>query len=134
LLPVVAKVVQEPSPWANSSRLRSKAERLAEGLTRLRASWREAVRPRRNSAADLILNLLGRAPVLTAATAAALVERSTVATGKAIDQLVAAGVLEQVTVGKRNRAYEAPAVFGLLTDYERALASPAGDTLAHSGG
>ena len=74
--------------------------------------------------------MLGRAPVLTTGTAAALVERSTVATGKAIDQLVAAGVLQQVTVGKRNRAYEAPDVFGLLVGYERALASPTGNTLS----
>jgi len=108
----------------------AEAEHLAAGLAELQANWREAVRPRRNSAADLLLRLLGRAPVLTAGIAAALVDRSTVATGKAIDQLVAAGVLQQVTVGKRNRAYEAPDVFALLVDYERALASPTGDPLS----
>ena len=108
----------------------AEAERLAAGLGRLQAAWREAAKPRRNRAADLLLHVLGRAPVLTASTAAAaLVGRSTVATAKAIDQLVAAGVLQQVTVGRRNRAYEASAVFDLLVDHERALASPTGDTL-----
>jgi Fic family protein len=108
----------------------AEAERLADGLGGLQAAWREAVKPRRNSAADLLLQTLGRAPVLTASTAAAIVHRSSVATGKAIDQLVAAGVLQQITVGRRNRAYEAPGVFDLLVDHERAVASPSGDTLS----
>ena len=104
------------------------AERLASELEQLRGSWRERVRPRRNSAADLLVDVLVRAPVVTAATAAALVGRSTVATGNAIDQLVEAGVLQQTTMGRRNRAFEAPEVFDLLLDYERTLASPTGDT------
>jgi Fic family protein len=105
------------------------AERLATDLEQLRTHWHARVRPRRNSAAELLLDVLVRAPVVTAATAATLVERSTVAAGNAIDQLVAAGVLTQTTVGKRNRAFEALEVFDLLVDYERALASPSGDTL-----
>jgi hypothetical protein len=37
-------------------------------------------------------------------------------------------VLRQVTVGRRNRAFEAPDVMDAFTDLERQLASPAGDT------
>jgi Fic family protein len=106
------------------------AEQLATDLEQLRGRWRERVQPRRNSAAELLLEVLVRAPVVTAGTAATLVGRSTVAAGKAIDQLVAAGVLNQTTVGRRNRAFEAVEVFDLLVGYERALASPTGDTLA----
>ena len=104
------------------------AEQLASNLDQLRARWRERVRPRRNSAADLLLDVLVQAPVVTAATAATLVGRSTVAAGNAIDQLVEAGVLTQTTVGRRNRAFEALEIFDLLVDYERSLASPTGDT------
>lgn len=115
-----------------TSRACQQAEQLATDLGQLRAFWRERVRPRRNSAAELLLDVLVRAPVVTAGTAAALVRRSTVAAGNAIDQLVDAGVLTQTTVGKRNRAFEALEVFDLLVDYERALASPTGDTLTEA--
>lgn len=104
------------------------AERLATELERLQVKWREQVRPRRNSTADLLLRVIARAPVVTTATAAALVNRSNVAANNAIDQLVAAGVLMQTTVGRRIRAFEAPEVFDLLVDYERAVASPTGNT------
>lgn len=55
------------------------------------------------------------------AIAAALVSRGTVAANNAIDQLAAAGVLTQTTVGRRNRAFEAPEVSDLLVDHERAV-------------
>ena len=45
-----------------------------------------------------------------------------------IARLVEAKVLAQTTVGKRNRAFEAPEVIDAFTDLERQLASPAGDT------
>ncbi|HET7530654.1 MAG TPA: hypothetical protein VFJ98_06805, partial [Mycobacteriales bacterium] len=46
----------------------------------------------------------------------------------AVGQLVDAGVLRQVTIGKRNRAYEAPDIIAAFSDLERQLASPEGDT------
>jgi hypothetical protein len=39
-------------------------------------------------------------------------------------------VLSQTTVGKRNRAFEAPEVIRTFTALERQLASPSGDTRA----
>jgi hypothetical protein len=40
-----------------------------------------------------------------------------------------ADVVRQVTIGRRNRAYEVVGLFEAMTAYERILASPAGDTL-----
>ena len=34
------------------------------------------------------------------------------------------GLLSQITVGRRNRAFEAPAIVNAFTDLERQLASP----------
>ena len=42
--------------------------------------------------------------------------------------LVEAGILKQVTVGRRNRAFEAPELIEAFTALERQLASPEGDT------
>jgi hypothetical protein len=48
-------------------------------------------------------------------------------------RLTEAGVLSQVTVGKRNRAFEATEVINAFTDLERQLASPGGDTRSPAG-
>ena len=84
---------------------------------------------RRGSAADLLLRALPGAPLLTANTASDLIGRSFQATSQAIDRLVEAGILRQVTVGRRNRAFEAPELIAAFTALERQLASPEGDTL-----
>ena len=42
--------------------------------------------------------------------------------------MVEAGILQQVTRGRRNRAFEAPDAIDAFTDLERQLASPVGDT------
>ena len=39
-----------------------------------------------------------------------------------------AGILVQVSVGRRNRAFEAPELIAAFTALERRLASPEGDT------
>lgn len=101
-----------------------------ERVRALRSSWRERVAPlRRDSAVDRLIEALPAAPVLTTATAADLIGRSFQAASQAINRLVAAGVLTQVTVGRRNRAFEAPELIEAFTALERQLASPDGDTL-----
>jgi hypothetical protein len=80
------------------------------------------------SSADLILRSLPGMPVMTANSAAALIGRSFPAANSAIAQLVDAGILKQVNVGRRNRAFEAAEIIAAFTDLERQLASPAGDT------
>ena len=100
-----------------------------ERVGALQASWRERIGPaRRGSSVHLLIDALPAAPVLTTATAAELIGRSVQATGQAVERLVAAGVLKQVTVGKRNRAFEAPELIEAFTALERQLASPEGDT------
>ena len=95
----------------------------------LQSSWRERVgHTRRDSAVHLLIDALPGAPMLTASTAAKLIERSFQAASQAIDRLVSAGILVQVNVGRRNRAFEAPELIEAFTALERRLASPAGDT------
>ena len=105
------------------------ADRFEERVRALLDSWHEQVGPmRRDSAARLLIDALPAAPVLTTSTAAALIGRSFQATSQAMNRLVDAGVLTQITVGRRNRAFEAPELIDAFTALERQLASPEGDT------
>jgi Fic family protein len=95
----------------------------------IETEWRERLgRVRARSAADLLLGLLVGAPVVTVNSAAALIGRSFIQTNEAVERLVEAGILKQVTVGRRNRAFEASDIIEAFTALERQLASPAGDT------
>jgi Fic family protein len=95
----------------------------------IEAEWRERLgRVRARSSADLLLRVLVGAPVVTVNSAAALIGRSFVHTNEAIQRLAEAGILRQVTVGRRNRAFEAPEIIDAFTALERQLASPEGDT------
>jgi len=95
----------------------------------LQAAWRARLgRVRAGSATDLLVRLLPGAPIVTAQSAAGLAGRSFKAANDAIARLVDAGILRQVSVGRRNRAFEAPEVIEEFTALERQLASPGGDT------
>jgi hypothetical protein len=76
----------------------------------------------------LLLRALPGAPILTVKASAELICRSFPQVNEAMAELVEAGVLSQVTVGRRNRALEAKELINAFTDLERQLASPAGDT------
>ena len=96
-------------------------------------SWRARVLEkvgalRTDAAAWVLLDCLAAAPLLTARTAVQLTGRSPRAIDGAIAQLVRAGVLKQVGGRQRYRLFEATGVFDIITETERALASPAGDT------
>lgn len=96
---------------------------------RTEAQWRAQLgKVRAGSAVDLLLRALVGAPVVTVNSAAELTGRSFVQTNQAIARLVGVGIVHQVTVGRRNRAFEAPAIIDAFADLERQLASPAGDT------
>jgi len=95
----------------------------------LGAAWRERLGSvRANSATDLLLRALPGAPILTVRSAADLISRSLRATNEAIARLSEAEVLTQVTVGRRNRAFEARELIDAFTDLGRQLAGPRGDT------
>lgn len=105
------------------------ASRFEAQVRALQETWKTRIGPvRRDSTALRLIALLPATPVLTSATAASLVGRSFQATSQAIDRLVEAGILVQVTVGRRNRAFEAPELIDAFTALERQLASPGGDT------
>lgn len=100
-------------------------ERAAE----LELEWRERLGSvRANSGTDILLRILPGAPILTADSAAMLLGRTYKPAAAAIERLVEVGILRQVNVGRRNRAFEAPEVIAAFTALERQLASPEGNT------
>jgi Fic family protein len=102
-----------------------------ERVRQIQNEWRIRLGSvRANSAADLLVKSIVGAPVLTVSGAAALIGRSYPQTNAAIERLVSAGILTQASVGRRNRAFEAPDIINAFTDLERQLASPDGDTRA----
>lgn len=94
----------------------------------LRSSWRQRVGTvRRDSAALLLIEALPAAPVLTVATAAELIGRSFQAASQGIQRLMEAGILVQVNVGRRNRAFESPELIEAFNSLEERLSSPPSD-------
>jgi Fic family protein len=95
----------------------------------LQVSWRNRlVTVRARSATDALIRILPGTPIITVSSAADLTGRSFKAANDGIARLVEAGILRQISVGRRNRAFEAPEVIEEFTALERQLASPAGDT------
>lgn len=98
-------------------------------IDELRSGWRTRLGPiRAGSATQLLVDAIPGAPVLTVGGAARLIGRSLPATNGAITRLVDAGILKQITLGRRNRAFEAADVIDAFAQLERRLASPAADT------
>ncbi len=98
-------------------------------VARLEEDWRESLgRVREGSAVDLLLRALPGMPLFTVPGVAELIDRSYIVANEAVARLLDAGVIKQVSMGRRNRAFEAHEVVAAFTDLERRLASPAGDT------
>ncbi len=103
-----------------------RAEQLAEEIRKLQEIWSaKAGSPRAHSAAAAIIDLLPAHPLMTVATAQELTSRSKQAANEGVAALERAGVLKQITVGKRNRAWEAQGLFDLVNSSEHALATSA---------
>ncbi len=73
------------------------------------------------SATALLLAALPSAPVLSVGTAAELIGRTYQAANEAVSRLVEANVLRPVTIGKRNRAFEATELIDALAELEAEL-------------
>jgi len=100
-------------------------------VQKVQVRWRSQLgRVRAGSAAELLVERLPGAPVVTVRTAADLIDRSYQQTNEAIRRLEDAGILTRTTVGRRNRAFEARAILGAFNDLERQLASPQGNPRA----
>jgi Fic family protein len=98
-------------------------------VVEIQTSWRLRVgRIRQHSAIDRLIQTLPGAPLLTVSHGSELIGRSFQQTNEAISRLVDAGILTQVSIGRRNRAFEAPEIIDGFMDLERQLASPTGDT------
>jgi Fic family protein len=105
------------------------AQAFEQRIEALEGIWRGRLgRVRAKSAFEFWRRGAPGAPVLTVASAARLIGRSTQATNEAITRLVGAKILSQTTVGRRNRAFEAAELIRAFTDLQRRLASPSGDT------
>lgn len=97
-------------------------------LEQVQQDWRTHARPRTGSAADRLLPQLIANPVVTADDVIRLTRASRSAAFAAIDSLTAADVIRPVGDQQRYRMFEAPQVFDVLTDYERAAATESGNT------
>jgi Fic family protein len=105
------------------------AELYETRVDELKRAWKERLGTvRAGSAVDALVDTLPGSPVITVQTAASLTGRSAQAVNEAIPRLLEAGILRQTTVGRRNRAFEAPELVDSFADLERRLASPEGDT------
>lgn len=87
---------------------------LVADLEQVRAVWIGRIVARQDSAVYRLADVLLRQPMIDGATAAAELGVSQVNAQVAIDRLVATGILEQVTAGRRNRIWEARDVVNAL--------------------
>jgi Fic family protein len=100
----------------------TEAERLAEEIESQEQEWLErAGRPRRDSAARLLIAALPEQPVLSSADAQRLTGRSHVSANKALEQLEAAGILRRLNQRKWGRVWECDELLDLVEDFERAV-------------
>lgn len=104
-----------------------------ERVANIQQDWRSAIGTiRKGAAVELLIGALPGAPVVSVSSAASLIGRSFQATNEAMIRLEAAGVVHQVNVGRRNRAFEATAIIDAFTALERQLASPERDRTSGS--
>jgi len=103
-----------------------------ERAEQIQLEWRTRLAVRANSATDLLLRALPGAPIVTVNSASSVIGRSYRAANEGVANLSEAGILSQVSVGRRNRVFEAREMIDSFADLERQLASPEGDTLASS--
>ena len=95
-----------------------------ERCREIEESWRACMgRVRAGSSADLLLRLLPGTPIVSVKSAMGALGRSKPQVNAAVARLEEAGILKQVTVGRRNRAFEARDVIDAFADLERQLTS-----------
>lgn len=103
------------------------AERLYASISALQDRWRkQAGNPRRDSAAARIVEELPGNPLIDGKTARRIAGTSDESARLALRRLEDAGVIEQVSVGRRNRVWEATEVYETVDRFELALATPGG--------
>jgi Fic family protein len=90
-----------------------------ERIRRIQGNWRSRLgRVRHASAVDLLIGALPGAPIVTVNSAAQLIGRSFERTNEGIRRLTDADILQPLTVGRRDRAFEAKDVIDAFADLE----------------
>lgn len=92
------------------SRAIEEAERLFLAVGTMQDNWQTRVGARSDSASTMLIDSLLGIPVFTVNSASAYLDRSFKRVTVAAEELMAAGVIKQITQGKRNRVFECPAV------------------------
>lgn len=92
---------------------------LVADLADVRERWGGALTARRGTAAWAVVDLLFRRPVVDVASVAAELGVSTVNAAKALDALVAAGVLVEFSGRRRGRCWQAPEIISALDEFAR---------------
>lgn len=112
------------------ARAAADAIQFEQRIARIQEHWRERLGSiRADSAAMRLLEVLPGAPVITLASARAMIGRSLPTTMEGMRRLVEAGIVSPVNLGRqRKQIYEAREIIDVFTALERQLASPAGDT------
>ncbi|WP_455901814.1 Fic family protein [Rhodococcus gordoniae] len=90
---------------------------LVADLGAVREIWRSRVTARRDSAVHRLVDVLLRQPVIDNRTAAAALSVTGANAQIAIDRLVDAGILTQITEGRRNRLWQAKDVVRVLDEF-----------------
>jgi Fic family protein len=109
-------------------RAASGAREFAADVGDLQQRWlRDTGNPRKNSGPRRLIEILPSQPIVNVKTAAQLLGGSEERARQAVSRLEQAGVLQQTSVGRRNRAWECVGLFDLLDRFEREL-GPAGRT------
>ena len=121
---------QHEEEWVEmfASSLKLAGERaidLGSALSSLKQDWLErAGLPRKGSATRLLVQGLTAHPVVSVESVQQLLPVRAEAARTAVLRLEEAGVLRQVTAGKRNRAWAAMEVFDLLDDFDSLVRLP----------
>lgn len=90
---------------------------LVADLETVRELWRSRVRARRDSAVHRLVDVVLRQPVIDNRTAASALSVTGANAQIAIDRLVDAGVLTQISQGRRNRIWQAKDVVRVLDEF-----------------
>lgn len=102
------------------------SQELANDVAELKKRWQGMSGHRRSdSSARALIDHLPGTPILSVETAAGLVGRSYETGRAAVAALEEDGVLAQVTLGRRNRAWECVGLFALADELERRLSGGA---------
>lgn len=97
---------------------------LATSISDLREDWLErAGQPRAKAAARKLIEGLIQHPILTVRSAEGIARVSNEAARLALKRLDEAGVVKQITLGRRNRAWAAEEVFDVLDEFDMSMGS-----------